>query len=693
MKNTLADFGKNNFNKKMMKERLPYPIYLKWKDAVRLKEDLDSQTADAIAHAMKEWALERGATHYTHWFQPLNGLTAKKNESFLDRTSDQEPIVRFSGKELIKSEPDASSFPSGGIRSTFEARGYTYWDSTANSFIIDNILYIPSIFVSYNGEKLDKRGPILDSMNRVSDEGTRVVNLFEKDEPTYRMRVKVGLEQEFFLVDKKLYDRRSDLKHVGRTIFGAKPPKAQELGDHYFGVIPARVEKFYEEVNEVLWSLGIYAKTEHNEAAPCQFETAILFENCNISVDDNQLCMAVLKSVALKHGMVCLLHEKPFVDVNGSGKHNNYSIATNYGLNCFSPGKNPRENFVFLLFTSALIKTVDIGATLIRIASSSPGNDYRLGGHEAPPGIISIFLGDDLEDVFKSIAYDDYEQREFPDRLKVQRLGYVQRDRSDRNRTSPVAFTGNKFEFRMLGSSKSAADINVVINILMAHELKNMANVLEPLAGDEKALKEKAYELVKDIILKHGRVLYAGDGYADEWMQEAEKRGLPNYRKLIDAVVGVQNDPAAKILVEEKVLTDIELSAIYDIILEEIIISHQLEARTFISMINKDIVPSALSEVRDLNEVLKDVEIPSIKKKRDTLVRGIEKLEEIRELVGERYRESSKCTTHLDAALFLQNKVMSQFEEARKVADSLEEITSRKNYSLPTYEDLFNSLI
>ena len=457
----MKEFGNLAFDKKTMKENVPYPVYLKWKEAARNNATLDRETADSIAHAMKIWAISKGATSYTHWFQPLNGKTATKKTAFLNRDDKHNPINRFSGKELIIGEPDASSFPSGGMRSTFEARGYTYWDLTANSFILDKVLYIPSVFVSFYGEKLDKKLPLIESMNMVSKVSSKLCNLFLKDEHTYRVKAKVGLEQEFYLIDKKYFDQRIDLEYSGMTLVGSDPMVEKELISHYLGAIPERVNDFYEDVNKALYDLGIYMEAEHNEVGPNQFEIAIMFENANISVDNNQLLMYILEKTALKHDLVCLLKEKPFKNMAGSGKHNNYSLATNYGKNLFSPGKDPKNNMTFLLFLAAMIEVCNECQKLIRIASSSVTNDYRLGGDEAPPAILSVFVGLDLEEILKAIARGDFEGQVPSNKVKIPHLGELKTDSSDRNRTSPIAFTGNKFEFRMLGSSQSAADLNL----------------------------------------------------------------------------------------------------------------------------------------------------------------------------------------------------------------------------------------
>lgn len=693
MKNKhVENFASKTFNKQRMKERLPYPTYLKWKDVVRTNSDLDRETADTIAHAMKEWALENGATHYSHWFQPLNGLTAKKQEAFLDRTSDADTMNRFSGKELIKGEPDASSFPSGGIRSTFEARGYTYWDCTANSFIIDNVLYIPTIFVSFNGEKLDKRAPLLASMNKISNEGSRLMNILVKDKHTYRMRPKIGLEQEFFLIDKKLYDKRIDLISCGRTLVGSRPPKGQELDDHYFGAIPKRVREFYEDVNEKLWGLGIYAKTEHNEVAPCQFEIAILFENSNISIDDNQLAMTILKETALEHGLVCLLHEKPFKGVNGSGKHNNYSLMTNYGLNCFDPGDNPEDNLVFLLFTSAIIKTTHNYQTLLRISSSSVSNDYRLGGDEAPPAIISLFLGQDIEDVFTNIANGSVKSSSVNSNLKVENLGTVPRDKSDRNRTSSVAFTGNKFEFRMLGSSKSAADINIVLNAAMAKAIGEMADRLENVP--EEKLKEEVYKIVKEVIEEHGSIIYGGDNYSEIWINEAKERGLKNYKTFFEALSEVVNNKDEySLLLEANIFSEVELKAIYEVFLEEVVTQNGLELRTLREMLVKDIIPSIYKEIKSVGETLSYVENLDLKDYKEGLNFKLVQLFDLKKKLDDLTEKSILINQTYEKAKFLQSEGVKLMESIREISDEVEKDISRENFLIPTYSEMFNSII
>ena len=689
-KNVLENFGSMTFNKAKMKERLPYPVYLKWKDAVRTNSYLDRESADAIAHAMKEWAIEKGATHYSHWFAPLNGLTAKKQEAFLDRSKDNEPMNRFSGKELVKAESDASSFPSGGMRSTFEARGYTYWDLSANSFIMDNVLYIPTIFVSFTGEKLDKRAPLLESINFLSKEGSRIVNLFEKSQYTYRLRPKVGLEQEFFLVDRDVYLKRTDLVNVGRTLIGSRPPKGQELDDHYFGIIPKRVMDFYEDVNEKLWNLGIYAKTEHNEVAPCQFEIAVLYENANIAIDDNQLVMSILKNTALEHNLVCLLHEKPFAGVNGSGKHNNYSISTNYGLNCFNPGKNPEKNNIFLLFTAAIIEATDKYQTLLRLCSSSVSNDYRLGSSEAPPAIVTLFLGRDLEDLFKSISYKDFNAGDYDDVLKANSLGYIEKDKSDRNRTSTVAFTGNKFEFRMLGSSKSASDLNIVINTAMAKSLRKMADRLENC--NESDLDREVRKIVSEIYTEHERIIYDGDNYSNEWVIEADKRGLKNYSTFYEALTAAIDNDEGKLFVEEGILSQKEIDAVFEVFMEEVVKYHSLEMRTLDSMIRKDILPEALDEISDIGNSLKYVNNDYLKKILDDLNNDVTNILTLKEKLNSIYQKSLEYKNNRECADYLQNNSVKIMNEIREAANDIEKNVSRKNLKIPTYENIFNSL-
>ena len=685
----IHDFGISTFDKKRMKKSLPYPTYIKWKNAVRKEEALDIQTADSIAHAMKEWAIENGATHYAHWFQPLNGMTAKKQDAFLDRGKDQESIIRFSGSELIKGEPDASSFPSGGMRSTFEARGYTYWDYTANSFIIDKVMYIPSIFVSFRGETLDKKYPLLKSMDFISEQGTRVVNFFS-EEHIYRLRTKVGLEQEFFLIDKEVYEKRQDLRNTGRTLIGAKPPKTQEESQHYFGLIPERVSNFYSDVDEELWKLGIFAKTEHNEVAPCQFELAILYENTNVAIDDNQICMEVLKKTALKHGLVCLLHEKPFKGMNGSGKHNNWSVTTNYGQNLFDPGDNPEENILFLLFVTAVMEAVDDYAGLLRFASASPRNDYRLGGDEAPPSILSIFMGLDLERLLLSFVDENIDPTIESNDFKIHNLKEVPHDLTDRNRTSPFAYTGNKFEFRMLGSSQSAADINIVLNTAVGSVLQRYADTLEE--EKEENRREKAFSLVRETIKKHQRILYGGDNYSKEWEEEAERRGLPNYKTFLDSIIACMKDAKFEIFEENNILKRREMEALFTIGIDNIIDTHLLELRTIEWLMNKDIIPAARDELIDMAKVLDYVENPAIENRIQHLNDLIKQLMDGTNSLNEYFEKQKEIEDKLERAVFIQENMLPFLDKIRKSADEIERLCSSRNYDLPSYEEIFLSI-
>lgn len=680
-------FGINTFDKKRMKQKLPYPVYQKWKNATRKEDVLDRDTADMIAHAMKTWAIENGATHYCHWFQPLNGLTAKKHDAFLDQTEDHEPIARFSGKELIKGEPDASSFPSGGMRSTFEARGYTYWDCTANTFIVDNIMYIPSIFVSFNGETLDKKGPLLKSMDYLSDHANRVYNLMS-DVHSYRCRVKVGLEQEFFLIDEDLYHKRPDIMGCGRTLVGAAPAKVQ-LHDHYFGAFPDRVNAFYADVNEALWDLGIFAKTEHNEAAPCQFELAVLFDNANISIDNNLMVMEVLKKCARKHGLVCLLHEKPFRYINGSGKHNNWSIATNFGENLFEPGPDPFANTRFLLYTSAVIAAVDEYAGLLRFAASGPSNDERLGAGEAPPAIISVYLGSTIENAIRSVlGKGSPEVCNQPQAFKIAHLQYAPHDDTDRNRTSPFAFTGNKFEFRMLGSSFSAADVNIALSTAVGSILKCIADRLEKV--DKDAREALAREICAELISQHDRVLFSGDGYSDAWVEEAARRGLPHLRTYRESVEVLRENKVQSLFEEADIYSRREINALYNIAIEEIINYHTQEFGTMVRLMNSDIIPTIYTELVDLGRVAKISDNPAVKRRFEKLNGQLESLINQTDAFEQAYARARTMTGSEAADRF--EALKGEMARLRAEVDDIEPHLSRKNRILPTYEDIFNAI-
>ena len=686
----MKEFGNLAFDKKTMKENVPYPVYLKWKEAARNNATLDRETADSIAHAMKTWAISKGATSYTHWFQPLNGKTATKKTAFLNRDDKHNPINRFSGKELIIGEPDASSFPSGGMRSTFEARGYTYWDLKANSFILDKVLYIPSVFVSFYGEKLDKKLPLIESMNMVSKVATKLCNLFLKDEPTYRVKAKVGLEQEFYLIDKKYFDQRIDLEYSGMTLVGSDPMVEKELVSHYLGAIPERVNAFYEDVNKALYDLGIYMEAEHNEVGPNQFEIAIMFENANISVDNNQLLMYILEKTALKHDLDCLLKEKHFKNMAGSGKHNNYSLATNYGKNLFSPGKDPKNNMVFLLFLSAMVEVCNKYQKLIRIASSTVTNDYRLGGNEAPPAIISMFIGCDLEEILQAIANDDFEEKLISNKVKIPHLGEMKTDTSDRNRTSPIAFTGNKFEFRMLGSSQSAADLNTVINIGMAEALGKIYSSLEDVSEDN--LKEEAYKIIKEIYMANKNILFQGDGYSEDWKKEAEKRGLENYPTYLDALKAAKDAKAYDIFEKVGIFSQKEIESIINVGFEDVIKFFSAQLEILNNMIHQEILPSAMREIKGIKDYLSFMENENLKQRATKINDEVGQLlaysEKILDLI-----EKSETISDIEAkADFLQKESRQVASEIRKISDTLEKLISRENYSMPNYVDMLKTL-
>lgn len=690
MDSRLENFGKYTFNKKEMKNKLPYPIYMKWKNAIRKEEVLDKVTADIIAHAMKEWAIEHGATHYCHWFQPLNGYTAKKHENFVDKTDENLSIIRFSGNELIKSEPDASSFPSGGMRSTFEARGYTYWDCTANAFIMDNILYIPSIFVSFSGESLDKKSPLLKSMDFISTVSTKIYNLFSK-EKIFRVRAKVGLEQEFFLIDRKLYEKRVDIINTGRTLVGDFPPKDQELLNHYFGSIPNRVMKFYNSINKKFELLGINAKTEHNEVAPGQFEVAILFDTVNVSVDNNQIVMEVLRTTAYEHDMVCLLHEKPFKGVNGSGKHNNWSLLTNYGKNLFKlpDDGNDVDEILFSIFVIATIAATDKFSSLLRLSSSSTRNDLRLGGDEAPPSILSIYLGNEVENKLYKILGMDVKNSTYNREFNVNNLGYAPKDSDDRNRTSPFAYTGGKFEFRMLGSMQSAADCNIILNTIVGNEL-NL--ILEGLSNvKESELITECKKILRALLEKHSRVLFSGDNYSKSWIKESSQRGLKNHKTYLDALLYCKNSSEIDVLLKNSIFTESELKAIYDISIEETINNYLLDINTICYMINKDILPSCLKQLNFELDVLNKINNTNLGARVKKLKDGIDDmlcyLKEFENVSSELINKSKE-----EKALFLQSKINLLNGDFRKIVDNLERLSARENWNIPTYEEIFRAL-
>lgn len=696
MEDLFKDFGSKVFGEKEMKSRLPRPVYLSWKKTVANEEMLDRTTADAIAHAMKLWALDNGATHFTHWFQPMTGGTAEKHDSFLEPDMNGEPFARFSGKMLIKGEPDASSFPNGGLRTTFEARGYTYWDVKSPVFIRDNILCIPTVFVSYSGEALDKKDPLLKSLEALSKAATRVVNILG-DKDVKSCDISVGLEQEYFLIDRKYFDRRLDLRFTGRTLFGAPSPKTQELDDHYFGAIPPRVAAFMKEANQELWKLGIYAKTEHNEVAPGQFELAPIFTNGNVAVDQNHLIMDILRETAKKHGFACLLHEKPFQGINGSGKHDNYSIITDDGQNLFSPGDKPAENIRFLLFVCAFIRAVDTYPLLLRLSASCTGNDHRLGANEAPPAIISIYLGSYIE----NILYDIYAKNRKKQTTQEEKsafnpvtgLSYIPHDNTDRNRTSPLAFTGNKFEFRMLGSSMSASFSNTVLNAIMAESLNQIADELEGIKYIQD-IREKALTICRNLIEKHKRILFSGDGYSEEWAKEAKRRGLPNVKSFIESTE-VLNDPSViNLFTSLNIYSEKELAANRIILQEQYEKIMGIEVRTMIEMARKDILPSQIAELKFYNDTINTSGKNTPKFIRDhasTVSTFIDQTYQAIQELEDAWQKVTATGNTFEIGQNIYYKINPLMDKLRASVDTYEQIAAREFYKLPSYEDiLFN---
>ena len=696
MEDLFKDFGSKVFGEKEMKSRLPRPVYLSWKKTVANEGMLDRTTADAIAHAMKLWALDNGATHFTHWFQPMTGGTAEKHDSFLEPDMNGEPFARFSGKMLIKGEPDASSFPNGGLRTTFEARGYTYWDVKSPVFIRDNILCIPTVFVSYSGEALDKKDPLLKSLEALSKAATRVVNILG-DKDVKSCDISVGLEQEYFLIDRKYFDRRLDLRFTGRTLFGAPSPKTQELDDHYFGAIPPRVAAFMKEANQELWKLGIYAKTEHNEVAPGQFELAPIFTNGNVAVDQNHLIMDILRETAKKHGFACLLHEKPFQGINGSGKHDNYSIITDDGQNLFSPGEKPAENIRFLLFVCAFIRAVDTYPLLLRLSASCTGNDHRLGANEAPPAIISIYLGSYIEnilyDIYTKNSKKPITQEEKTAFNPVTGLSYIPHDNTDRNRTSPLAFTGNKFEFRMLGSSMSASFSNTVLNAIMAESLNQIADELEGIKYIQD-IREKALTICRNLIEKHKRILFSGDGYSEEWAKEAKRRGLPNVKSFIESTE-VLNDPSViNLFTSLNIYSEKELAANRIILQEQYEKIMGIEVRTMIEMARKDILPSQIAELKFYNDTINTSGKNTPKFIRDhasTISTLIDQTYQAIQSLEDAWQKVTATGNTFEIGQNIYYKINPLMDKLRASVDAYEKIAAREFYKLPSYEDiLFN---
>ncbi|PWL42824.1 MAG: glutamine synthetase type III [Clostridiales bacterium] len=692
MKNLPENFGSLVFNDAVMRDRLPKETYKALKRTMEQGKHLDPSIAHIVANAMKDWAVEKGVTHFTHWFQPMTGTTAEKHDSFISPVAGGGVIMEFSGKELIKGEPDASSFPSGGLRATFEARGYTAWDPTSYAFIKDDTLCIPTAFCSYSGEALDKKTPLLRSMEALNRQALRILRLFG-DKETVHVDTTVGPEQEYFLVDKKLYEERKDLLFCGRTLFGAKPPKGQELDDHYFGTIKTRVQAFMKDLDEELWKLGVYAKTEHNEVAPAQHELAPIFTTTNIAADHNQLTMEMMKKVAERHGLTCLLHEKPFAGVNGSGKHNNWSISTNTGVNLLDPGDSPRENAQFLLFLTAVVKAVDEYQDLLRASVATAGNDHRLGANEAPPAIVSMFVGDELMEVLESImretAYESKDKVEM--KVGVHTLPRFIKDTTDRNRTSPFAFTGNKFEFRMPGSSQSISGINIVLNTIAAETLCQFADVLE----ESKDFTSDLHNLVKDTLTSHRRILFNGNNYSPEWVLEAEKRGLLNLKTTADALPYFVHEKNVELFVKHKVFTAGEMHARYEIMLEGYCKTLNIEALTMLEMVKKDILPAVSNYCRDLTATAlqKRQLLPECScEVEEALVKRLSKLSACLYQKNDKLEKALlDCKAYTDLqelANYYRDVVLLSMQETRTVADELETIVGSSYWPYPTYCDL-----
>ncbi len=681
-------FGSDVFNEATMKKWLAPEIYCAWKQCIREGTPLPLRVANEIAEAMKLWATQKGATHYTHWFQPMTGITAEKHDSFISPTGDGRVIMEFSGKELVRGEPDASSFPSGGLRATFEARGYTAWDPTSYAFVKDNSLYIPTCFFSYTGEPLDKKTPLLRSIDEVSREAVRILRLFG-DKDTKRVITCVGAEQEYFLLPKDLYAQREDLRLTGRTLFGAPAPKGQELDDHYFGTIRTRVSEFMKDLDEQLWRLGIPSKTKHNEAAPCQHEMAPIYSDANNACDDNQLVMAILKKCAAKHNLVCLLHEKPFAGISGSGKHDNWSLATDGGQNLFSPGKTPRQNARFLLFLAAFIKGIDEYQDFLRCTAASAGNDHRLGANEAPPAIVSVFLGDELNAVVESIIhgtnYTDPQKSVM--RIGVDVLPNIPKDTTDRNRTSPLAFTGNKFELRMLGSSMSISGPNIALNTIMAEELGQFANILEQAEDFDAALQK----LVCDTFTAHQRILFNGNCYSDEWKEEAARRGLSNLPSTADALTAYLSPKNIELVTKHGIFTEAEFHARYEIYLEAYCKIVGIEARTTADMVIHQILPAAMKYTDFLCGAVarKSAVGAACKAEKDLISKLSATTDSLYDKVEQLKIDLTKVpNSSEDASHYYRRTIVSAMEAIRQDADLLEQLTDKTYWPYPTYSDL-----
>lgn len=697
-KNVIEDvFGTKVFNDDVMQEYLPKKTYAQLRDTIENGEELAPEVANVVAHAMKEWALKNGATHYTHWFQPMTGVTAEKHDSFLSPESNAHAVLEFSGKELIKGEPDASSFPSGGLRATFEARGYTAWDCTSPAFLredaIGTVLCIPTAFCSYTGEALDKKTPLLRSMEAISKQAVRVLNLLG-DEDVTNVKCSVGPEQEYFLIDREQFLQRDDLIFTGRTLFGHMPPKGQELDDHYFGTIRERQAAFMRELNDELWKLGILSKTQHNEVAPAQHEMAPIYSTANIATDHNQLVMETMKKVARRHNFECLLHEKPFAGVNGSGKHDNWSLVTNTGKNLLSPGKTPYDNKQFLLFLSAVIAAVDDNAALLRMSASNPGNDHRLGANEAPPAIISIFLGEQLEDIVEQILQNGtatHSNKGERMDIGVHTIPPIKKDATDRNRTSPFAFTGNKFEFRMVASSMSIAGANTVLNATVADVLQSMADRMEKADDLDKTIDEIIYETLKE----HQKVIFNGNGYSDEWIAEAEKRGLPNVKTMVDATASLLYPKTIEIFERQHVYTKTELESRAEINYEAYAKAINIEAKTMIHMASKEYIPAIISYVTSLGDSINSISAAcaeadlSVQKDLLTTCSSLlAKAQTALYALKDADKKANAMEEGKEQAEFFRDTVFTAMADLRAPIDELEMIVDKEYWPVPSYGDM-----
>ena len=691
-------FGSLVFNEDVMHERLPKETYDALKNCIEENKPLPFEVAQSVASSMKTWAVAKGATHFTHWFQPMTGITAEKHDSFIKPVGEGRIIMDFSGKELIRSEPDASSFPSGGLRATFEARGYTAWDPTSYAFIKDKTLCIPSIFCSYGGQVLDKKTPLLRSLQALNKQSLRVLNLLGNPTGATHVSAYVGGEQEYFLIDRELYNKRPDLRLTGRTLIGAMPPKGQEMEDHYFGTIKPRVKAFMDDLDRELWKLGIYAKTEHNEAAPAQHELAPIYSEANTAIDQNQLTMEIMKTVAIRHNLACLIHEKPFAGVNGSGKHNNWSVVTNTGVNLFDPGKTPAENLQFLIFLAAVIKGTDEYQDLIRVAVASPSNDHRLGGCEAPPAIVSLYLGDELGAVADAIENDEefeaHEKTVMKSGVKV--IPRFDKDTSDRNRTSPFAFTGNKFELRLVGSSASLSDANVVLNTMLAEELCGFADILE----NSTDVEEAANKLVSDTLKEHGRIIFNGNNYADEWVAEAKRRGLLNLRTTADAVPSYLEEKNIELFKKHKIYTEEELASHYEISLENYCKVIHIEALTMIDMVKRNIYPAVCKYMGDIADTIAKKKEVSSKVSYFMESELLGSLSTISEKLYKACRRLEKNILSAEdnddiakASCYYRDIISEDMGEVRGLVDELEKLTAADYWPFPTYTELLYSVV